>query len=243
MMKYYSIENCLNEKVTGKFSQIKEFIYHCNVNSDPNSIDKFIFEKIEIQPILSNVVLHSNAKQTDFINTSGNVGFGFGNLISDKFKHILEKYNCYGFQFFKTYIIQKNQKIYNYWQTNIYDFPFHYVDFKNTTFLIKDRDINRNVFSDIMYFNNVDEFKLFINEIRYPKMISFKEIYFNENMNLDFFTLRFTEDGNRGIISERLKAELEKNEITGIEFRPIEISFQDWVKKDGLRDQIYGRSW
>jgi hypothetical protein len=242
-MKYYSIENSLNEKLMGKIPQIKEFIYHCNVDTDPNSIDKFIFEKIEIQPILSNVVLYTNAKQTDFIDTYGHVGFGFGYLISDKFKQILENFNCYGFQFFKTYIVQNNQKVETYWQTNVYDFPYHCIDFKKTSFLLKDRDINRNVISEVINFNDFNEFKSFLNNIRYPKMLFFKDIIFNENMNLDLFTLRYTEDAHKGIVSETLKNELEKNEITGIEYRPIEISFQGWVKRDGPRDQIYGRSW
>lgn len=227
----------------GKIPQIKEFIYHCDVDSNPKSIDKFIFEKIEIEPILSNVALYANAKQTDFINTYGHVGFGFGNLISDKFKHLLEKFNCYGFQFFKTYIVQKNEKVETYWQTNVYDFPYKFINFKKTSFLLKDRDVNRNVISEIIYFKDVEEFKVFANQVRYPKWIFFKDIVFSQDMNLDFFSLRYTEGTQNGIISERLKNELEKNKITGIEFRPIEISFQDWVKSDGPRDQIYGRSW
>ncbi len=240
-MKYYSIENSLNEKLMGKIPQIKEFIYHCNVDTDPNSIDKFIFEKIEIQPILSNVVLYANAKQTDFINTYGHVGFGFGNLISDKFKQILENFNCYGFQFFKTYIVQKNQKVETYWQTNVYDFPYHCIDFKNTSFVLKDRDVNRNVITDIVYFNDFNEFNVFVNNLRYPKMISFKEVLFNVDVNLDFFSLKYMEAAQNGIVSERLKNELEKYEITGIEFRPIETPLNDWYTPGGDREKIYGK--
>ena len=241
MMKYYFIENCLNEKLIGKIPQIKESIYNCNIETDPRSIDKFIFEKIEIQPILSNVVLYANAKQTDFINTSGNVGFGFGNIISDKFKLIIERFNHFGFQFFETYVIHKNEKINNYWQTNIYDFPYHFIDFKNTLFLLKDRDINRNIISENINFNNEIEFKSFVNNLSYPKMISFSNISFTVNMNLDFFSLRYADSGNKGIVSEKLKKELEKNEITGIEYRPIELSYNEWSKPNGEREKIYGK--
>jgi hypothetical protein len=241
MMKYYSIENCLNEKLMGKIPQIKEFIYHCDVDANPKSIDKFIFEKIEIEPILSNVVLYSNAKQTDFINTYGHVGFGFGNLISNKFKQLLEKFNCYGFQYFKTYIVQNNKNFENYWQTNIFDFPFHFIDFEKSNFILKDRDINRNVIIETINFNNIDEFNLFVSKVKYPKMISFKNIVFNEKMNLDFFVLRYTEGGHKGIVSKRLKIELEKNEISGIEFRPIEIDYQEWLQ-GGEREKVYGKS-
>lgn len=226
-MKYFAIQSCLNEKLIGKYPQVKEFIHHCNVEEDVNFIDKFIFEKIKIQPILSNVVLHSVSIQTDYIDVFGDVGFNFGYLISDKFKKVLENFNCYGIQFFKTYIVQQNKSFDNYWQTNIYDFPFQLVDFKKTTFTLKDRDINRNVISNTISFENIDEFNLFVSNIRYPKMISFKDIFFNENMDLDFFSLRYTEDSHKGIVSERFKNELLKNEVSGIEFRPIEMSINE----------------
>jgi|688.fasta_scaffold299186_2 hypothetical protein len=240
-MKYFAIQSCLNEKLIGKYPQVKEFIHHCNVEEESNFIDKFIFEKIKIQPILSNVVLHSVSIQTDFIDVFGDVGFNFGYLISDKFKKVLENFNCYGIQFFKTYIVQQNKNFDNYWQTNIYDFPFQLVDFKKTTFTLKDRDINRNVISNTISFENIDEFNLFVSNIRYPKMISFKDIFFNENMDLDFFSLRYTEGANKGIVSERFKNELLKNEVTGIEFQPIELSINEWLQ-GGEREKVNGKA-
>jgi len=240
-MKYFAIQTSLNKKILGKYPPVKGFIHHCNVDEEPKFIDKFVFEKIEIQPILSNVILYTNAKQTDLIDTLGDVGFKFGYLISDKFKQILDQFNCYGFQFFKTYNIQNNQKNFNYWQTNIYDFPYHCIDFKNTSFWLKDRDINRNVITEIVNFNDMNEFNVFVNNLRYPKMISFKEVFFNVDVDLDFFSLRYMEGAHRGIVSERLKNELEKNEITGIEFRPIEIPLNDWHAPGGEREKIYGK--
>jgi hypothetical protein len=241
-MKYFAIQTCLNEKLLGKYPQVKGFIHHCNVEEEANFIDKFIFEKIKIQPILSNVVLHSMAKQTDFIDVFGDVGFNFGYLISDKFKQILGEFNCYGFQLFTTYIIQQDKNFYNYWQTNIYDFPFQFVDFKKTNFTLKDRDLNRNVIMNIINFENIDEFNLFVSNIRYPKMISFNDVFFNENMDLDFFSLRYIEGAHKGIVSERLKNELVRNEMSGIEFKPIELSLNEWLMPGGEREKIYGKT-
>lgn len=242
-MKYFAIENSLNEKILGKIPQVKEYIFHCDVEDEPTFIDKFIFEKIEINPILSNVNLYSNAKQTDFIDTYGYVGFGFGYLISNKFKDILNPFNVYGIQYFETYIIQKNQKFDNYWQTNIYDFPYQYIDFKKTTFFIKD-SMKRKIISGSLEIHNLDDFYKKIDSLKFPESISISNVSFDTNMNLDFFSLRFFENGGyKGIVSERLKNEIEKNEITGIEFRPIEIPYQDWSIRDGPRDKIYGRSW
>lgn len=241
-MKYFAIQTCLNEKLLGKYPQVKGFIHHCNVNEETNFIDNFIYEKIKVQPILSNVVLHSVAKQTDFIDVYGDVGFNFGYLISDKFKQILDQFNCYGLQLFKTYIIQHDKKFNNYWQTNIYDFPFQFVDFKKTNFTLKDRDKNRNIISNTIGFENIDEFNLFVSSIRYPKMISLKNIFFNENMDLDFFSLRYAEAAHKGIVSERLKNELVKNEISGVEFQPLELSISEWLMPGGEREKIYGKA-
>jgi len=36
-----------------KLPQIKEFIYHCDVDSNPKSIDKFIFKKSSKHPFKS----------------------------------------------------------------------------------------------------------------------------------------------------------------------------------------------
>lgn len=239
-MKYFAIESSLNEKIMGKIPQVKEFIHSYDANEESKLIDKFIFKKIEIQPILSNAVLYSNAKQTDFIDTYGNVGFLSGYLISNKFKQLLEQFNCYGFQFFETYIVQKNKEIYGYWQTNKYEFPYQFIDFSKTTFIYKDRDINRNIIIEKINFKNIDEFITFSSKIQYPKWLFFEDIYFTEDMNLDFFSLRYTEGANKGIVSERLKMELEKNGITGIEFRPIELSLQDWYHS-GEREKVYGK--
>jgi hypothetical protein len=241
-MKYFALEASLNKKVLGNYPQIKGFLHHCDVEEEANFIDKFIFEKIEIQPVLSNVVLHSKSNLTDFIDTFGDIGFNFSYIISSRFKNILDQFNTFGFQYFKTYIIQNNKNFENYWQTNIYVFPFNFIDFEKSNFILKDRDINRNVIIETINFNNINEFNLFVCKVKYPKMISFKNIFFNENMNLDFFVLRYTEGGHKGIVSERLKNELEKNEISGIEFRPIEISFSDWIISGGEREKIYGKS-
>ena len=239
-MKFFALENSLDEKIMGKIPQIKEFIHHCNIDEEPNHIDKYIFEKIEIQPILSNIVLYANAKQTDFINTYGNVGFGFGNLISDKLKLILEDFNCYGFQFFKTYILQNNKKNDNYCQTNIYDFPYQFIDFKNTIVSLKD-GITRKVVSEPSNISNLEDFQSLINSLEFPISISLSNLSFNKNMDLDFFTLRFFENGgSNGIVSEKLKNELEKNEITGIEFRPIELSLREWYDSSD-REKTYGK--
>ena len=89
-MKYFAIETSLNKKVLGNYPQVKGFVHHCDVVEEANFIDKFIFKKIEIQPVLSNAILYPKSKLTDFIDVFGDVGFNFGYLISDKLKNIFD---------------------------------------------------------------------------------------------------------------------------------------------------------
>jgi hypothetical protein len=60
-------------------------------------------------------------------------------------------------------------------------------------------------------------------------------------MDLDFFSLRYTEGANKGIVSERFKNELLKNEVTGIEFQPIELSINEWLQ-GGEREKVNGKA-
>jgi hypothetical protein len=239
-MKYYSIESSQNEKIMGKIPQVKEFIHHCNVWDDPNFIDKFIFEKIQTQPILSNVVLHPKAKRTDIIDTLGDVGFNFSYIISDKLKKIFENFNSYGFQFFKTYVIQENEKLNDYWVINKYDFPHQFIDFKKTVFLLNDRDVNRNLISKPISFRSIEDFNLLVNSVKYPKMILIRDIFFTDDFEFDLFSIRFYEKGgHKGIVSEKLNNEIEKSGITGIEFKPLDLSIYEWLH--GEREKVYGK--
>uniref|UniRef100_A0AB33KYM2 Immunity MXAN-0049 protein domain-containing protein n=1 Tax=Tenacibaculum sp. Pbs-1 TaxID=3238748 RepID=A0AB33KYM2_9FLAO len=242
MIKYFSMHNSLNEKIMGKLPQVKEVVHNCHIWDNPDFIDRFPFTKIEINPILSNLDLYAKAKLTDLIENAG-MGFSYGSMIiSEKLKTILEQFNCFGIQFFSTYIIHKDKKIENYWQTHIYDVPYDFIDFKNTDLLLKDRDENRKpIQSYLKRVSNKEEFLNMAETMKYPKILFLKNISFIESMNLDYFFLRNFEGASLGIASEKLKNEIEKQEITGIEFKPIEVSLNDWFGSNGLRKKVYGR--
>lgn len=223
----------------GTLPQVKEVVHNCHVSDNLNFIDRFAFKKIEGTPVLSNAVLSTMAKQTDLIETGG-IGFSYGSLlISDMLKKILDQFNCYGIQFFSTYIIHKDKKIDNYWQTHIYDIPYDFIDFQNTDILLKDRDKNRKPIQKYLAKVNKNDFLSLTEKIKYPKMLYLKNISFVEEMNLDYFFIRNFEDASLGIISESLKNEIEKKEISGIELKPIEVSLNDWLGSNGLREKIY----
>lgn len=241
MIKYFSILHSQDEEILGKIPQVKEVKHNCHISDNPNFIERFQFEKIDKNPILSNAVLHPKSKQTDLITTSG-IGFSYGSLLLvDRLKEIFEQFNCYGVQFFSTHIIHKDSKIYDYWQTHIYDIPYDFIDFQGTDLLLKDRDENRKpIQCYLKRVANKKEFLEIAGTMKYPKMLFLKNISFLEGMNLDYFFLKNFEDSSLGIASSRLKREIEKQGITGIEFKPIEVSLNDWLGSNGLRDKTYG---
>lgn len=243
MMKYFAIEYSLNEKIMGKIEQVKEYRHNCHVWDNPNFIDRFPFQKIENIPILSNLHLYSSSKLTDVI-MAGGIGFSFGSMvISDELKSVFDNFNSYGVQFFPTYLLHKNKKIDNYWQSHIYDIPYDFIDFNNTDILLKDRDENRNLTKKYLdKMKSKEDFLKFSESMKYPKMIYLTNINFLKEMNYDYFFLRYFENnGSLGIVSERLKEEIENKGCTGIEFRPIELSLQEWLQ-GGEREKNYGKA-
>lgn len=239
-MKYFVIENSLNKKIMGKVEQSKDYIHNCHVWDDPCFIDRFPFQEIKINPILSNPILHSSSKLTDKIWVSS-IGFTYGSMvISNKLKFLLEEFNLFGLQFFKTFIIQNNTKIEDYWQTHISKQAFELLDFEKIDFFYKKR-INENVIHEkINNINSIDDFMKYKQEIDLPTEFYFTNLVL-KNEKFDFFFLPHYINGTgKGIVSNRLKIEMEKQEITGIEFRPIELSLQDWYHS-GEREKSYGK--
>jgi hypothetical protein len=239
-MNYFAIEGSMNTKIVGKIPHTKEVIHNCNVWDEPRFIDRMFFRKIEGIPIMSNAVLFPKAKLTDFIVTYG-MGFGHGSmLISDKLKNILDEFNVLGLQYFKTFLIHKNEKKENYWQTHISNLAYEYIDFDKTIFLLKEYCLDGSVNIQELQIANLNDFLIMTQTLEPPKMLFIKSFNFNKKMNLDYFALRYTEDCHYGIVSEKLKGEIESQNITGIEFRPIEIPSQEW-RINGEREKIYGK--
>ncbi len=240
-MKYFAIEHSMNRKIVGKIPHTKAILHNCHVWDEPKFIDRMFFQKIEGIPILSNAVLFPKAKTTDFINTYGVIGFTGSMLISDKLKYIFEKFNLFGLQFFSTFIIQNNAKIEGYWQTHISEQAYELLDFENINFTYKKRQDGKVFYEEIYHIKSLEDFLKCKENSEWPIELYFLNLILKEDEIFDFFLIPHYINGmGQGAISERLKVEIEKQGITGIEFRPIEISLQDWYHS-GEREKTYGK--
>jgi hypothetical protein len=62
-MTCFSIQNSLDEKTIGKLPQVKSIKHNCHIRDEPNFIDRFPFEEIEINPNLSHTISYGKSKK------------------------------------------------------------------------------------------------------------------------------------------------------------------------------------
>ncbi len=246
-MRYYTIQYSNNLKIIGKYPQTKSIKYNCHVWDDPRFIEHVHFEKIDFEPITANAILQLKSKQTDLINTNSSIGFSKKLLVSEKLKTILLKNRATGLQFFRAPIIQNNLIIEDYWILNMYEFNNDYVDIsKSKVFYNKkavDYKLSFNTIKEQIYFDTFQQFE----QKKIQLWSDNEEIIIIEKINLhaesikeDFFMIDHI-FGKLFFISERLKQEIEETGCSGIEFQPIELSYNEWTASEGERERVYGK--
>ncbi|BFM42905.1 hypothetical protein CFS9_15460 [Flavobacterium sp. CFS9] len=245
-MNYYSIEHSMNKKILGHYPQIKEIIHHCAVWEDPRFIDRFSFEKININPIISNPVLYQNSNLTDLIDVRGEIGFLSKILISGKLKSILEKRRTTGFDFFKIPVFYREKIIEDYYILNVYEDNNNFIDINKCRVQYHkkadDYKFTYNTNTEYLTFENFDSFNSLLDvAIKNNESFFIDKIILKDSINEDFFLLRYVESGVKYVVSEKLKQEIEDAGCTGIEFQPIELSTIEWLH-GGEREKIYGKA-
>lgn len=244
-MKFYSIQRSLNLKVIGKYPQVESVHNNCHVWDEPKFVQHVNFEKIDFEPICSNAVLHKKSKQTDLIQCVS-MGFSPKLLISGKLKTILENNRKSGLQFFNSPIVQNNQLINDYWLLNMYEFNNEYINFERSV-AYYNKQANDYSFSYkkdkiLLDIKKLTEFMNYI-EIAKPKaeVVSIEKLCLFDYIKDDFFALKYVL-GQMYFVSENLKKEIEDAGCTGIEFQPVELSFNEWLMPGGEREKIYGKA-
>lgn len=240
-MKYFFINNSLNNKIVGNYNQVVSAIHHCDVWEDPIFIDRIDFVKIDFEPITSHAILEKKAKLTDLINASC-IGFSLRLLISNKLKVILEKKSINKCQFFKSPVIYENEKVNDYWILHPYLFNLDYIDFNKSDINVRVRKKEGGTELIKIQVNSLEEF---LKTVDFHKermeIVSVNKIYLNKSVNEDFFILRHVEGGVKYVVSEKLKQEIEDAGCTGIEFQPTELSYNEWTAPGGEREKVYGK--
>jgi len=232
---YYSLKHSMNAKIVGKFFQSENITN--NMGDNPLHLNNIYFERVNFTPITPILILHKKAKITDLISNV-NGGSGTHLVISEKLKNIIEKYRQAGLQFFRTSIIKDNIEFDNYFSLNMYIGNNEFVDFSKTT--IKFRKYDAEIINppEIIKVSSLIEFNALLENRNMFDEISFENIFIKENVDQDFFMIKHPLNF---VVSEKLKKEIDDAGCTGIEFQPVELSYQEWTAPGGERERIYGK--
>lgn len=243
-MKYYSIHFTLNPIFRGSNDYIKNYNIKIPDNKlfweEPKFIGNVNNEEINFKPYLVDIELFANSKMNDLIMEGGPIPRKL--IVSEKLKSILEKHRKTGMQFFNINIIKKNKIFNNYWILNMHEKNYEVIDFEKTKFYETKNTFELNKELKINSLKELIQVMKKIESKGYPYGFLIGEIILSNIIAFDFFILTNIEGGIRYVVSEKLKNDIENERCEGLEFKPLEISLQDWYH-NGKRDEIYGKSW
>lgn len=239
-MNYYSIQHSLDNKIMYCYPQIKEVIYHSDVDNDPSFIGNYFFEEINIKPTIANPILHSKSNLTDLIYI-WHVGFAHIKLISGKLKSILENNRNSGLQFFQCSIFKDGIEYQDYWILNVFQANMEYVDIDKSVVLHRQRRPDGGTFTQQVEFKSIKDFQdIIISEGLEGKLYLDKIVIKDSGVTDNFFSLKYVSGGVKHIVSKMLRDEIIDAGCTGIEFQPTELSSNEWIKGGGEREKEYG---
>ena len=236
---YYSIQHSLNAKIVGKFFQSETIAWNYGNIDNPKLLNNIYFQKVDFDPIVPIPLLHKKAKITDLISCV-NAGGSLHLIMTEKLKKIIEKHRLKGLQFFKTSLIKEDIKYDDYFAMNMYESNMEFVDFVNSNVNVRVRKNEGGTELVKIQLNTLEEF---VSTIDFHKekmeIVTIDNVFLKDKVNEDFFMLI---NGVRMIVSEKLKKEIEDAGCTGIEFQPIELSYNEWTAPGGEREKIYGKA-
>lgn len=252
-MKFYRIDYTLDTKIRGCVETVKEYKPKIPDTSTANfwwDESKFLgniyFKKVDFIPYSIDIELERSANLTDLIQSGGPVS---GKLImSSKLKKIIKNVRTTGQQFFQVNMVRDKVIYPDYWALSTYEIDNKFINFKNSVIKITKKAADfKTTFNAFDVVLNIESLEQFEGEVE--KALRDDETLFIDDLRLkvdtineDFFYIRNFRGGSF-FVSEKLKKEIESQSCTGIEFQPSHLTRSEWLKRDGPRDQVYGRSW
>lgn len=239
-MNYYSINFTLDSKIRGSNNYIKDYKLKIPNSKlyweEPLFVGNIFDVKINFEPYLLDVVLFPQSNLLDLIMDGGPISGKL--IISDKLKKILQTSRNSGLQFFKINVIHK-ANTYNYWLLNMYESNQEFIDFEASKVSVRIKKsgggtniVNIKVSSLIDFIDVVNIHK------EKMEIVSLDKIYIKKEVKEDFFLLKYP---NKYVISETLREKIEQENCTGLEFQPLNLSYDEWTSSGGEREKIYGK--
>lgn len=218
-MNYYNIRHW--KKLDEIYVQVEDIVPPYDVNSEKSIYHINYKKKIDFNILLPTLKLYKETRWTDHINT-GIFSSAAVIIASTRLFEIIKSESATNYQDF-IINIEKDGEFKEYHVIYFYDMNENLVDYDKSDFFISNSLGNNDSHKKIIKFKNQDELIETADKIRHdpgsPK-INYHKFNLNENINYDLFRL----PSPMSIIvgSETFKNEVQLNNITGIEFVPIE---------------------
>lgn len=238
-MEYYILNNSLDKKIVGKYPQVENALYTCDVWNDNRFIDHedVSFKKNNFTPITANAILVRKAKLTDYLYL-GVMGFTRKPLVSGRLKGILEVTGNQGLQFYNSPVIYQGSEINDYWTLNPFLFDMQSINFEVAEVFLMERMLKKNEKLDVKSYKDYVLHKETVDKKGYPYSIRIQNIEIIDDTKSDFLVIENVHGGVNYLVSETLKQHLEAEGITGIEYQPSALTFNEWLAPGGERERI-----
>ena len=236
-----------NEMIESPNEVIKSYVYKCPVNDSRFLGNHDNRTPMGFESIIPEIILYGGKKIPDFFSAGGMLSPR--KIVSSRLKALLERScdkTC--IEFFPITLIQSEEKIEGYWITNFVSFSDESLDFEKTVFRVDTRTPIKNKYGVYVDSRLSSEFRKFKG---YQEFLKVKEAGWGNGITVlpERPKLKVSEKAPMIlfgkisildiIVSEDLKKEIEENGFVGIEFKPLEIPFEEWYGPNGIRKQFY----
>ena len=192
-------------------------------------------------------IIKAKSSLKDFYLPSSDLGGR--KILSSRTKELLEKNRKGNVRYIPCPLFQGNETLKDYWITDLIQFDDHEVDFDRSIFELCEGWIEKEKngipiefgerFREIKFQNLSEKLEFEKKNLNHLSKVRAVKLFIKQNCSLPFLNLR--EFGVYDIIvSEQLKTEFQKQKMDkGIEFKPLELSDEEWYGPNGLRKQFY----
>jgi hypothetical protein len=232
-LRYFQIK-ILNETNRAYISGEEDILESMYLDGKPSK------GKAPIQKVLSNNSLK------DFYSASADLGPR--KIISSRVKSLFEDFSKERFIYIKCPIQKVSDIIDSYWITDVINFDDLDVDFKNSWFQLYESRVTKEEGGRPSEFDrklsevserNLEELEEFEKNLNHLSYVIARSLKINRTCERPLLFLR-----SFGIfdfiVSGELKGEIQKQKMDkGVEFKPLDISDEEWYGPKGLRKQFY----
>jgi|GEM_PF-6976718 len=212
-MKYYSLGLSTDEKVIGKYHQIKALGRDCDLSlGGARSMKNLVSRAFPSEaPNLDYMIMDKKAKPTDVISTGYITAKGF--FMNQRSKDIFDKFNLVSHKYYSGRVEYK-QAYFDYYWLHLVNESYGLIDFDQSTFSIFPLGTGKPEEIKIDSEAHLGSIK---KEAGHLKTISLRKLVLNEKFKLNRLDLFFFLGLHYDVfISEDFKMTLEKESVTGI---------------------------